>query len=89
MEDTADGRPGLEYSSGEDSDMDMGEEVGEEMGEAVDMDEGMGVRARRAARQKGSSFGPMKEDADRDYSWACSNCTFHNAAGMWPPSSCV
>ena len=71
MEDTADGRPGLEYSSGEDSDMDMGEEVGEEMGEAVDMDEGMGVRARRAARQKGSSFGPMKEDADRDYSWAC------------------
>ena len=35
MEDTADGRPGLEYSSGEDSDMDMGEEVGEEMGEAV------------------------------------------------------
>ena len=71
MEDTADGRPGLEYSSGEDSDMDMGEEVGEEMGETVDMDEGMGVRARRAARQKGSSFGPMKEDADRDYSWAC------------------
>ena len=81
MEDTADGRPGLEYSSGEDSDMDMVEEVGEEMGEAVDMgegmgeavdmDEGMGVRARRAARQKGSSFGPMKEDADRDYSWAC------------------
>ena len=30
--------PGLEYSSGEDSDMDMGEEVGE----AVDMGEGMG-----------------------------------------------
>ena len=66
-QDTADEVPGLEYSSGEDSDMDMGEG----MGEAVDMDEGMGVRARRAARQKGSSFGPMKEDADRDYSWAC------------------
>ena len=32
--------PGLEYSSGEDSDMeDMGEEMGEEMGEAVDMGE--------------------------------------------------
>ena len=98
MEDTADGRPGLEYSSGEDSDMDMGEEVGEEMGEAVDMgegmgeavdmDEGMGVRARRAARQKGSSFGPMKEDADRDYSWACSNCTFQNAAGTWQCEMC-
>ena len=98
MEDTADGRPGLEYSSGEDSDMDMGEEVGEEMGEAVDMgegmgeavdmDEGMGVRARRAARQKGSSFGPMKEDADRDYSWMCSNCTFQNAAGMWQCEMC-
>ena len=42
-QDTADEvPPGLEYSSGEDSDMDMGEEVGEEMGEAVDMGEGMG-----------------------------------------------
>ena len=65
-EDAADDRPGLEYSSGKDSDMDMGEEVGEEVGEAVHMGEGMGVRARRAARQKGSSFGPMKEDADRE-----------------------
>ena len=37
-QDTADEVPGLEYSSGEDSDMDMGEE----MGEAVDMGEGMG-----------------------------------------------
>ena len=64
-EDAADDRPGLEYSSGKDSDMDMGEEVGEEVGEAVHMGEGMGVRARRAARQKGSSTGPMKEDADR------------------------
>ena len=80
-QDTDDEMPGLGYSSGEDSDMDMGEEVGEEMGEAVDMgegmgeavdmDEGMGVRARRAARQKGSSCGPMKEDADRDCAWAC------------------
>ena len=34
-QDTADEVPGLEYSSGEDSDMDMGEEMGEEMGEAV------------------------------------------------------
>ena len=47
-QDTADEvPPGLEYSSGEDSDMeDMGEEMGEEMGvemgEAVDMGEGMG-----------------------------------------------
>ena len=45
-QDTADEVPGLEYSSGEDSDMDMGEEMGEEMGvemgEAVDMGEGMG-----------------------------------------------
>ena len=31
-QDTADEVPGLEYSSGEDSDMDMGEEMGEEMG---------------------------------------------------------
>ena len=42
-EDAADDIPGLEYSSGEDSDMDMGEEMGEEMGvemgEAVDMGE--------------------------------------------------
>ena len=38
-QDTADEVPGLEYSSGEDSDMDMGEEMGEEMGEAVDMGE--------------------------------------------------
>ena len=34
-QDTADEVPGLEYSSGEDSDMDMGEEMGEEMGGAV------------------------------------------------------
>ena len=36
-QDTADEVPGLEYSSGEDSDMDMGEEMGEavDMGEAV------------------------------------------------------
>ena len=35
-QDTADEvSPGLEYSSGEDSDMDMGEEMGEEMGGAV------------------------------------------------------
>ena len=87
-EDAADDRPGLEYSSGKDSDMDMGEEVGEEVGEAVHMGEGMGVRARRAARQKGSSFGPMKEDADRDFSWGCSNCTFQNAAGMWQCEMC-
>ena len=42
-QDTADEVPGLEYSSGGDSDMDMGEEMGEEMGvemgEAVDMGE--------------------------------------------------
>ena len=47
QQDTADEMPGLEFSSGEDSDMeDMGEEMGEEMGvemgEAVDMGEGMG-----------------------------------------------
>ena len=43
-QDTADEvPPGLEYSSGEDSDMeDMGEEMGEEMGGAVDMGEDMG-----------------------------------------------
>ena len=34
-QDTADEVPGLEYSSGEDSDMDMGEEMGEEMGEVA------------------------------------------------------
>ena len=34
-QDTADEVPGLEYSSGEDSDMDMGEEMGEEMGEGM------------------------------------------------------
>ena len=31
---------------------------------------------------------PMKEDADRDSSWACSNCTFQNAAGMWQCEMC-
>ena len=31
---------------------------------------------------------PMKEDADRDFSWACSNCTFQNAAGMWQCEMC-
>ena len=31
---------------------------------------------------------PMKEDADHDYSWACSNCTFQNAAGMWQCEMC-
>ena len=31
---------------------------------------------------------PMKEDADRDYSWACSNCTFQNAAGIWQCEMC-
>ena len=30
----------------------------------------------------------MKEDADRDSSWACSNCTFQNAAGMWQCEMC-
>ena len=34
-QDTDDEMPGLGYSSGEDSDMDMGEEMGGEMGEAV------------------------------------------------------
>ena len=33
--DSDDEPPGLEYSSGEDSDMDMGEEMGGEMGEVV------------------------------------------------------
>ena len=31
---------------------------------------------------------PMKEDADRDFSWMCSNCTFQNAAGMWQCEMC-
>ena len=31
---------------------------------------------------------PMKEDADRDFLWACSNCTFQNAAGMWQCEMC-
>ena len=26
--------------------------------------------------------------ADRDFSWACSNCTFQNAAGMWQCEMC-
>ena len=30
----------------------------------------------------------MEEDADRDFSWACSNCTFQNAAGMWQCEMC-
>ena len=31
---------------------------------------------------------PMKEDAERDFSWACSHCTFQNAAGMWQCEMC-
>ena len=46
-EDAADDRPGLEYSSGKDSDMDMGEEVGEEVGEAVHMGAAPGAAARQ------------------------------------------
>ena len=74
-QDTDDEMPGLGYSSGEDSDMDMGEEVGEEMGEAVDMDEGMGeagdvgiVDAAWWTEQQQPRFfqSPMKEDADHE-----------------------
>ena len=79
--------PGLGYSSGEDSDMDMGEGMGERMGEAGDMDI---VDAVWWAEQQRLRFfqSPMKEDADRDYSWACSNCTFQNAAGIWQCEMC-
>ena len=43
----------------------------------------------RAEQQRLRFFeSPMKEDADRDYSWACSNCTFQNAAGMWQCEMC-
>ena len=68
--------------------MDMGEAVGmdERMGEAGDVDI---VDAVWWAEQQLRFFqSPMKEDAERDYSWACSNCTFQNAAGMWQCEMC-
>ena len=67
------------------------------MGEAVDMDEGMGeagdvgiVDAAWWTEQQQLRFfqSPMKEDAERDFSWACSHCTFQNAAGMWQCEMC-
>ena len=65
--------------SDSDSDMDMGE-VGE-----VDIADA----AWWAEQQRLRFFeSPMKEDADRDSSWACSNCTFQNAAGMWQCEMC-
>ena len=75
----------------------MGEDMGEDMGEAVDMDEGMGVAGDMdivdavwwAEQQQRLRFyqSPMEEDADRDYSWRCSNCTYQNAAAAFPTFS--
>ena len=69
-------------TSDSDSDMDMGEG----MGEAGDVD--IVDAAWWAEQQRIRGFvSPMKEDADRDFSWMCSNCTFQNAAGMWQCTS--
>ena len=69
--------------SDSDSDMDMGEG----MGEAGDVD--IVDAAWWAEQQRIRGFvSPMKEDADRDFSWMCSNCTFQNAAGMWQCEMC-
>ena len=70
-------------TSDSDSDMDMGEG----MGEAGDVD--IVDAAWWAEQQRIRGFvSPMKEDADRDFSWMCSNCTFQNAAGMWQCEMC-
>ena len=83
--------PGLEYSSADDSDSDSDSDsdmdMGEGMGEAGDVD--IVDAAWWAEQQRIRGFvSPMKEDADRDFSWMCSNCTFQNAAGMWQCEMC-
>ena len=64
--------PGLEYSSGEDSDMDMGEEMGEEMGvemgEAVDMGE---------KRNFVDVMSRQKPRTDAAGMWQCEVCSHH------------
>ena len=60
--------PGLEYSSGEDSDMDMGEEMGEEMGGAVDMGE---------KRNFVDVMSRQKPRTDAAGMWQCEVCSHH------------
>ena len=70
--------PGLEYSSGEDSDMDMGEEMGEEMGvemgEAVDMGEAVGMDEKRNFVDVMSRQKPRTDAAGM---WQCEMCSRH------------
>ena len=81
-QDTADEVPGLEYSSGEDSDMeDMGEEMGEEMGGAVDMGE---------KRNFVDVMSRQKPRTDAAGMWQCEVCSHHKRCKactifcMWP-----